>query len=67
MIAAKNACIGARVQWQSLDGSIPPVHGTIIAIANGEAQILCDEPDPDTGDRDSSTWLDSGASCWKLL
>lgn len=67
MISSKDAKIGARVKWTSLDISIPSTKGTITTIHNGEAMILCDDPDPDTGDCESSTWLDSGASCWKLI
>ncbi len=68
MISSKEAKEGLRVKWQSLDKAIPLAYGTIVKITKaGEAIIICDEPDEDSGTCDSSTWLDSSASCWELV
>jgi hypothetical protein len=61
MIRKQDAVIGARVKWQSLDGSVPPAYGSIVKVTDRQAFIRCDFPDPDT-----DTFLDSGASCWNL-
>lgn len=63
MISKSQAKVGVRVKWQSLDLSIPPFYGKIVAIGPtsslNENEVAIKYDDGEGG----TTFLDSGASC----
>jgi hypothetical protein len=62
MISKSDAKVGVRVKWQSLDSTIAPSYGKIIAVgptsslSDGEIAVKYDDGE------DGTTFLDSGAS-----